>query len=534
MGLAPGLKGDALILRELHQAGELPGDLAFCSAVSHTGKGEQTFTNEPTIMHAPLPRTTSDKKTGFLLLVGRVLLLLLPLTLLLICSVRGTSHSPRLLWLGTLFQLLACGLSLFGRQGWREPTGAAVIMLYVIALSWMLLGTMGADDWFLHLSQAVLLVVPLVYFAVQCLLESGAPALRRARHLAHRLAHRLDWPAQLHNCRLLPEVKALREALHVDASPALALLSNPRAEVRVAALAALEFRQNWRPGQPQVILQLAQHAVEPEVRAAAINALANVDDRSTIEALAEFLRDSSSLVRQTAAEALLWNTEQNWPWIRLAMRRALADPVCQDDGPIRHEGNILTAEAVADLTAWTAEKGVQSLRAALTLGCHYNRVLSLTPDVALVETLRHQLEEGRTPALLRLELARVLHGHRELDVPLLRQLLDPANPTPLRLIAAEALLEHGNSIEAVSTLHDLARLPNREIALGIAQVVQRRLGADLGLPRNEPLPPLPSRQAAEIARRVQIWAAHHGASPEVAVRNEEPGWHELSEVEESP
>jgi hypothetical protein len=131
-------------------------------------------------------------------------------------------------------------------------------------------------------------------------------------------------------------------------------------------------------------------------------------------------------------------------------------------------------------------------------------------------------------------LARVLHGHRELDVPLLRQLLDPANPTPLRLIAAEALLEHGNSVEAVSTLHDLARLPNREIALGIAQVVQRRLGVDLGLPRNEPLPPLPSRQAAEIARRVQIWAAHHGASPEVAVRNEEPGWHELSEVEESP
>ena len=155
-------------------------------------------------------------------------------------------HSPRLLWLGALFQLLACGLSLFGRQGWREPTGAAIIMLYVIALSWMILGSIDAEDWFLHLAQSILLVVPLVYFAVQCLMESGAPAMRRARHLAHRLGHRLDWPQNLHDCRLLPEVKALREAVHLDASPALSLLVNPRPEVRVAALAALEFRQYWR------------------------------------------------------------------------------------------------------------------------------------------------------------------------------------------------------------------------------------------------------------------------------------------------
>jgi hypothetical protein len=494
----------------------------------------ESVLEEPTIMHAPLPGGPSDKRTGLLLLVGRICLLLLPLTLLLICSVRGTSPSSRLLWLGTLFQLIAFGLSLFGRQGWREPTGAAVIMLYVIALSWMLLGTAGADDWVLHLSQAILLVVPLVYFAVQCLLESGAPALRRARHLASRLANRLDWPSHLHACRLLPEVKALREALHVDASPALALLSNPRPEVRVAALAALEFRQNWRPGQPPVILQLAQHAVEPAVRAAAINALANVDDRATIEALAEFLRDSSPLVRQTAAEALLWNTEQNWPWIRLSVRRALADPVCQDDGPMRHQGNILTAEAVADLTAWTAEKGVQSLRAALTLGCHYNRVLSLMPDVVLTEELRRQLADGHTPALLRMALARVLHSHRELDAEVLRWLLDPANPAPLRLIAAEALLEQGHSAEAIAALHDLARLPNREMALGIAQVVQRRLGVDLGLPRDEPLPALHSRQAAEVARRVLVWAAQQDAAPAPVLQSEDESWQPLRELEESP
>jgi HEAT repeat protein len=485
-------------------------------------------------MRAPSPNGSDEKRVGWLMFVGRLSLLLLPLTLLLICSVRGTSAAPHLLWLGTLFQALACGLALLSQQGGRESPGSAVIMLYVIALSWVLLAAAGTDDWLLHLTQAILLVVPLGFFALQCLRESGAPALRRARYLAYHLAHRLDWPAQLHDCRLLPEVKALREALHVDASPALSLLANPKAEVRVCALAALEFRPNWRPGQPQIVLQLAQHAIEPEVRAAAINALANVDDRPTIEALAEFLRDSSQLVRQTVAEALLWNTEQNWPWIRLAVRRALADGVCQDDGPLRHEGNVLTAEAVADLTAWTAEKGVQALRAALTLGCHYHRVLSLTSDPTLVETLQQQLAEGHTPPLLRLELARVLYAHRELDATLLRQLLDSGNPAPLRLIAVEALLEQGSSPEATSALHDLARLPNREIALGIAQVVQRRLGVDLGLPRDQPLPSLHSRLAAEVARRVLIWAAHQEVLPDAALEDGDSDWHALSELGESP
>ncbi|HTU89257.1 MAG TPA: HEAT repeat domain-containing protein [Gemmataceae bacterium] len=485
-------------------------------------------------MHAPLPGSSGDRRATLLMHLGRICLLLLPLTLLLICSVRGNSSAPGLLWLGTLFQLLACGLSLFGRQGWREPTGAALIMLYVIALSWMVLGTAGIDDWFSHLAQAILLVVPLFYFAVQCLMESGAPALRRARQLAHRLGHRRDWPEKLHDCRLLPEVKALREAVHLDVSPALSLLANPRPEVRVAALAALEFRQNWRPGQPQIVLQLAQRAIEPEVRAAAINALANVEARTIIEAVAEFLHDSSRLVRQTAAEALLWNTEKNWPWIRLAVRRALADPVGQDDGPLRHEGELLTMEAVGDLTAWTTEKGVQALRSALTLGCHYHRLLSLALDATLVEKLRCQLADGHTPALLRLELARVLYTHRELDEDLLRQLIDSANPAPLRLIAVEALLDKGQSAESVAALHELARMPNREIALGIAQVVQRRLGIDLGLPRDRPLPSLHSREAAEVARRVLVWAAHQDAASEVALHLDEADWQSLDELQDAP
>ena len=141
-----------------------------------------------------------------------------------------------------------------------------------------------------------------------------APRLR----LAAQLARRAEWPADLDACRLLPEVKALGEALHVDAAPALELLSNPRTQVRVAALAALEFRQNWRYGQAEMVLNAARRAVEPEIRAAAVYALANRDDREIVEGLAEFLYDLSHGVRQAATEALLWNTEHRWPWIRAA------------------------------------------------------------------------------------------------------------------------------------------------------------------------------------------------------------------------
>ena len=82
----------------------------------------------------------------------------------------------------------------------------------------------------------------------------------------------------------------------------------------------------------------------------------------------------------------------------------------------------------------------------------------------------------------------------------------------------------------------VARLPNREIALGIAQVVQRRLGLDLGLPRDQPLPPLHSRQAAEVARRVLVWAAHQDAAAgqTSAVRGDEAGWKALPELEDTP
>ncbi len=455
---------------------------------------------------------------------ARGAVLLTPAFLLLIGAARSSGGFSLLLGLGALFQCLACVLTFFSGKGWREPVGPAVIMLYVIALSWLLVAAVGLDDWYLHTCQAVLLVVPLCFFAVQCLRDSGAPTLRRARQLAYQLSRRSDWPADLDACRLLPEVKALREALHVDAGPALELLSHARPQVRVAALAALEFRQNWQPGQAELVLSAARRAQEPEIRAAAGYALANRDDQEIIEGLAEFLYDPSHGVRLAATEALLWNTEYRWPWIRSAVRRCLSDSACQQDGALRLEGRRLTDEAVSDLTGWAAEKGCLAVRAAMTLGIHYGQVLAAGRDPEMNADLLKQLTDPHAPSVLRLVLARLLHHHRELNAHVLTQLLVPSTPAPVRLMAADALIADGNSPDAVAALYDLARLPNREIALATAEVVQHRLGVDMGLTRGQPTPPIHSRMAAEVARRVLAWVAQHDGGDATPAGIEEGGW----------
>jgi hypothetical protein len=437
---------------------------------------------------------------------ARVAALLLPAALLLVAALRNDEFNLNL-WLGTAFQFLVCLLTFLTRHNARQPMGPAVVTLYIIALGWLWLGTPCGDDWFLVLAKALLLVVPLACFSFQVFLESGATTMRRARRLADRLAARREWPANLYACRTLPEVKALREAMQLDATPALVLLANPRPEVQVAALAALEFRKSWKSGQAEIVLQAARHSHEAAVRATAVAALGNHDDRLMIEALAGFLRDRAWEVRRAASEALLWDSEHRWAWVRDAVRQALADPGCAEDGPLLNEGQMLTPEAVTDLTAWVAQKGLLGQRAARTLGTHYARALTECPSEELVGGMRRELAEPHTPAALRLELARLLRGARALDRPLLEGMLEPANPASLRLLAVEALLADGEPhAAAVAALRDLARLPNREIALEAAEVVQRRLGVDLGLALAEPLPPNHSRQAAEVARRLMQWA----------------------------
>src|SRR5205807_1985667 len=162
----------------------------------------------------------------------------------------------------------------------------------------------------------------------------------------------------------------------------------------------------------------------------------------------------------------------------------------QEEGALVHNGALLAAEAVNDFTGWAAQKGILAVRAALTLKLHYRRALAEQPDEKLVADLRKQLGDPHMPAGLRTDLAQLLQTHQLLNQELLEKLLDPMNPVPVRLVAAESLLTSGEHEGAVTALRDIARLPNREIALATADVVQRRLGVDLGLALGQPLPPV--------------------------------------------
>jgi hypothetical protein len=132
-----------------------------------------------------------------------------------------------------------------------------------------------------------------------------------------------------------------------------------------------------------------------------------------------------------------------------------------------------------------------------------------------MQRLRQLAVRAHEPPMLRLEVVRLLQQHNELDDDALQRLLEPSNPASLRLVAVEALLSRGSASGALAALHELARLPNREIALATADVVQRRLGVELGLNRDQP-PPVQSRHAAEVARRLLAWAHQHEVADEAA------------------
>ncbi|MBY0521908.1 MAG: HEAT repeat domain-containing protein [Gemmataceae bacterium] len=448
--------------------------------------------------------------------LGRLIVLVLPTVLMVIGSFRTEETTSQMMWLGAAFQVMVFAFFLVTRRT-QQGIGPSVAVVYLVGLAWLWLADNKSGDWFFHLAQCILLIVPLVLFAFQMLIDTGAFANRRARVLAERLVHRGEWPVDLTECRTLPEVKALRESLGHDATPALVLLQHPKPQVRMAALGALEFRKSWRAGQAEVVLRYAQKCKEPPLRAAAVTALANLDDRRLVETLSEFMRDPAPEVRRATIEALLWDAEHRWHWVRHSARLAMMDPALQGDGPLAPENIVLSTEAVTDLMAWATEKGCLGVRAALTLAAHYRRALGEQSGSSLVRNLKDDLANAQAPPLLRIELAQLLRTSNELDKNLLDRLIDSVNPGPLRLIAADALLAldrpgMGYNQQALAALREIARLPNREMALTAADVVQRRLGFDLGLALGQPLPPVHSRLAADVTRRLMAWAAQQDHS----------------------
>ncbi len=445
---------------------------------------------------------------GLFVRVASLSLLLLPCTLL-----GGLGYRTDLLplYAGAGVQAVFALTFLRAHPVWRPPVSASLIILYLIALAWLWLPTRSSSDWAIHLGQSVLLLVAVALAAIHDLVRTGAEPLRRSNKWCGRLATRAQWPLQLTDCRTLPEVVVLRSAALDEVRPVLALLADPRPEVQCAALGVLEYRQQWQPGEAELVMKTARESIEPVVRAAAVYAMAAVDSADLVGGLARLLRDPTAEVRAAAAEVLLWDIETRWPFAREGVRESLADPRLANEGPLFTSGRLPTA-AMADLIAWAEEHAPLAPRAIFTLIEQYHRDLTSYDRPELASQLAATMFDPNTSPTLRVELAALLRDHDMLSVDLLDRLTNVNQPGPIRLFAAEQMLRLNlHDPDGVDVLRGLARQPNRDMALSVAGVVQNLLGLDLGLPPGE-LPPSNSKLAADVARRVLLWA--NGANPD--------------------
>ncbi len=183
----------------------------------------------------------------------------------------------------------------------------------------------------------------------------------------------------------------------------------------------------------------------------------------------------------------------------------MADIRCSRDGPLAC-GGILPEQAISDLKMWAGESGPIAGRSILTLIAHYRRLLHDNPSEKLINDLTTDVIDDKVPSAFHLELAHLLQEFDCLAPAILEPLLLPARSSGLRLLAAGSLLKVGPHPAAVETLRELAKLPNREMTLAAAQIIQQHLRIDMGLAIAGELPDPQSKQAAEVARRVLRWA----------------------------
>jgi hypothetical protein len=396
---------------------------------------------------------------------------------------------------------------------WRPPIGTSVVVLYLIATLCAWVPLRDSTHWAPPLAQGLLLFLGIVLFAVHDLIRTGAEPLRQANKWSRRIVSRRHWPEQLADCRGIPEVAKLRGAIRDEPGPALVLLSDPHPEVQVAALGALEYRPHWRPGEAELVLKVGWESEEAAVRAGAAYALAGVGTAELVAGLSEFLRDPAVEVRRAAAEALMWDADSRWPFARDAVREALADPVLYNEGAMFAGIGRLPAAAVADLITWSAEHPPLAGRAILTLVEHYHADLMAAERPELGTELSAMMLASETSPALRVEIAALLREHQLLTADLLDRLTNLDQPAPIRLFAAELMLQiNPGDPDGVDVLRGLARQPNRELSVRVAAVLQNVLGLDMGLPEGD-LPQPNSKEAADVTRRVLAWAngsAHDG------------------------
>lgn len=446
-----------------------------------------------------MDRHANSPARGAALVVTLALLLVPPAVL----GVAALRQQSALLAVGAIAQVLGAALLVRSRYAWRPPASAVVICLYLIALGWLWFATQDTPDPFARFGRGLFLLGAVGLLVCHDLTRTGVEPRRRAKKWTHALLTRTHWPRDADGVAGLPEVRALYAAVRGDPTLAFVLLDDPRAEVQLAALTALQDRDGWRWDAAAVVLEAGRKAVVPEVRAAAIRAVATADTGDIAKAVSEGFRDPSAEVRAAATDALLAGGDHRWAALRNAVRAALTDPHLAGDGPLPNAAGRLPAGGLCDLSNWAAEPGTLAERSVNTLVSHYHALLAAGTDPGLAADLGRQVTEAETPPVLRLELALLLRNLGLIPPTLQDRMTDPDQPSPVRLIAVEVMLAaDAADVTALDVLRGLGRQQNRETGLAIARILQKYCQVNLGLPAQGASP----KQQMEAAQRVYRWA----------------------------
>ncbi|CAN5164375.1 hypothetical protein BH11PLA2_BH11PLA2_42930 [soil metagenome] len=429
------------------------------------------------------------------------------LPVFLLAAVATIATSPIII-AGGVVALIFATVLIRRPMAWRPPTSGPVILLYLGSLVILWLSTRGTLNAVSFAARGTLFVAVSLLIVVHDLFRTGAEPRRRAQKWCARLQARRDWPADVVDVIHLPEVYGLRDAAEVEPGPVFDLFRDVRPEVRASAFGALAGRPNWRPREAAAVLEEAKKTAEAPVRVLAMTALSRIEDPAIVEGLTGFYHDPSPEVRAAAVWASLSDGGRRWGFVRDAIRGMLSDPR-NTDAALPGAAGCLPVVALCDLTAWAAEPEPLSLKSVRTLVDHYNRVLQTTGDYDLITDLTNQVLDTATPTALRVELAGMLRNLGLLTPELLDRMTNADQPGPVRLLAAEAMLTldpyHPDGLDV---LRGLGRQPNREMALAIANVLQFRLGYDMGLTA-EGIPPM-GKVAGEVAKKVMGWAIGRG------------------------
>lgn len=431
-------------------------------------------------------------------------------SVMLAISASRLESQARSVSIGIAVTLAVEGLFVFTRFGPQKSIGGLLTIAFYLIAALVLRFNSPDLNWIgTHLMLAVSILVAVGLIVRREVSKTGGNA-RKVKFLISKLLTRKEWPASFEEYKNCPLIRSLKEELGDNAAPVLPLLTHDDVRIQMAVLTAMEFFPTWRSGQVEVVLQRATYTDQPHVRAAALTALANVVKTRHVQAILPFLTDSSEIVRRAAAIAVLWDSASRWSEIRSSIRGALTAPHAARDGPLPCSGSFPPA-ALDDLVNWAVESGPVGKRATATLIRHCKKAIHEDGSSIAIDRVCSLITNTKVPAAIRVEVAHRLQSADSFPVNVAVTLLGMANPTMLRVLAAGAILSNHSNPEAVEVLREAAKQPNREITLAVAQLVQKYLGVDLGLTVGGEPPPTNSREAAEIARRVQKWAADPGS-----------------------